>query len=357
MTQDADVEDLLAARATPERLRHLANIWQLSHTTRRRAFALAGLNPTEKQWRSSLDRFLLLTGTALSVCGVVLFFAWNWAELHHFAKFALLQGTLIACVFLTWHRGLDNRVGQAALFAAAVLTGALLAVYGQTYQTGADPYGLFLGWLTLVLGWALVGRQAGLWLLILVLANLTLILFWEQVLHPDRGLGQELPRLMGPGVWLLIMLSDHQLAQLVFTVNAITLVVWEWLCSQGIRWAQALWFPRIVAVFALVTITGATLSLLFASGMWEATYSALLVPLWFFVSVVVALWFYRHRRRDLLMLALCLCALITVVTTLIARLSDAGAELALMLALLVIVQTAGAAYWLRHVTADRRKQT
>ena len=183
-----------------------------------------------------------------------------------------------------------------------------------------------------------------------------MILFWEQVLHPHRGLGQELPRLLGPGVWLLIMLSDHQLAQFVFTLNAAALMLWEWLRSRGIGWAQTFWFPRIVAVFALVTITGASLSLIFTSGIWDTAGSAFLVPLWFLLYVTVALWFYRHRRHDLFMLASCLLALITVVTTLIARLSDADAEMALALALLVILQTAGAAYWLRHIAADWRQQ-
>lgn len=355
MTQETKVNALLAARATPERLRHLAKTWQLSRTARRRAFELAGLLPTDNQWRLLLDRFLLLSGTALIITGIILFFAWNWADLHRFAKFALLEGVLLACVFTTWRQGLDSPVGQVALAAAAMLTGALLAVCGQTYQTGADPYGLFLGWLALILAWALIGRQPGLWLLIVVLANLALILFWEQVLYPDRGFGQETPRLLGPGVWLLIMLSDHKLAQLVFTLNALALAIWEWLHWQAVSWAQALWLPRIIAVFALFSITGASLSLIFASSMREITGIDLLAPLWLVLYIAIALWFYRTRRRDLFMLALCLLALITVVTTFVSRLSDADAELALILALLVIIQTAGATYWLRHILDDWRK--
>ncbi len=43
----------------------------------------------------------------------------------------------------------------------------LLAVYGQTYQTGADPYELFFGWAILIIGWVAISRFAPLWPLLL----------------------------------------------------------------------------------------------------------------------------------------------------------------------------------------------
>ena len=50
--------------------------------------------------------------------------------------------------------GLDAVAGRISLFATAFLSGILLAVFGQVYQTGADPYGLFLAWALLILPWA-----------------------------------------------------------------------------------------------------------------------------------------------------------------------------------------------------------
>ena len=41
--------------------------------------------------------------------------------------------------------GLDRAFGQVLLIAASVLTGVLLAVIGQVYQTGADVFELFVG--------------------------------------------------------------------------------------------------------------------------------------------------------------------------------------------------------------------
>ncbi|MET0204922.1 MAG: DUF2157 domain-containing protein [Casimicrobiaceae bacterium] len=42
-------------------------------------------------------------------------------------------------------RGLDTLPGKAALV-AALLAGALLALVGQVYQTGADTFELFAAW-------------------------------------------------------------------------------------------------------------------------------------------------------------------------------------------------------------------
>ena len=48
---------------------------------------------------------------------------------------------------------------------AAVAVGALLAVFGQTYQTGADPFELFLTWALLIVPWTLAARFEPLYLL------------------------------------------------------------------------------------------------------------------------------------------------------------------------------------------------
>ncbi len=68
-----------------------------------------------------------------------------------------------------------------ALFAAAVLVGPLLGVYGQTYQTGADPWGLFAFWALLILPWVVVAHFTALWILTIALLDTALVLYWIQV--------------------------------------------------------------------------------------------------------------------------------------------------------------------------------
>ena len=50
-----------------------------------------------------------------------------------------------------------GRAGKAALLAASLFVGALLALIGQIYQTGADTFEMFAAWAALILPWVLVG--------------------------------------------------------------------------------------------------------------------------------------------------------------------------------------------------------
>ncbi|MDH4072888.1 MAG: DUF2157 domain-containing protein, partial [Gammaproteobacteria bacterium] len=189
------------------RLHELASELAFTEAAYERAFELAGFRPDANSWRNGLSRFLMALGTALIVAGITAFFAWNWADLGHFQKFGLIQAGIVAAVIATWRFGIDSLPGGASLFAAAFLVGVLFAVYGQVYQTGADPYGLFLAWGLLILPWAVVGRQQGLWLLVVVLWNLALVMYWTQVLDPPEGIWLVL-QLLGPLFWLGALVTD-----------------------------------------------------------------------------------------------------------------------------------------------------
>lgn len=338
-------------RVDPSLLRKLAAPLGLTPTGYARALELAGCVPTAADWQRQLSRFLLLVGVALALSGVAAFFAYNWAALPHLAKFALIEAGIIAGVLASAWRGPDSPWGRSALFAAAVLCGILLAVFGQTYQTGADPYGLFLAWLLLVLPWALIGRQAALWMLVAVLANLALILFWQQVLYPPDDFG-DLAAMLGPGFMLMHALQDFRLAQLVFALNVTAMLGWEFLRWRGVTWAGGRWFVRLLAGFALAAMTGTTLIVIVSGFHGPARLWSFGPPVWFALFVGTCLWFYRVRRPDLFILAACLLATIIVVTALIARSAPFDVGLALVLALLVIGQTAAAALWLRKVAAS-----
>ena len=136
----------------------LAAELRLSDAAYQRAIALAGLIPDRSDWLRYIDHFLIAVGALLVVAGITAFFAWNWADLHYLAKFALIQGGIVGSAVLSWRLGIDSVGGRSSLFASAFLVGILLAVFGQVYQTGADPYGLFLGWAILILPWASAGR-------------------------------------------------------------------------------------------------------------------------------------------------------------------------------------------------------
>lgn len=333
---------------TTSRLKHISNELRMSAQAQQRAFVLAGLKPDHAAWLQFVDRFLLICGVILAIVGVMAFFAYNWAELHKSIKFAFLESALIVMVLIVYFKGMDKLSGKAALFAAAVLTGVLLAVYGQTYQTGADPYGLFLTWAVLISGWALIGRNAGLWLLLLVLANLSLILYWTQLVHPEdwtRGLATEL----GPFAGITFSLTDFSLAQWVFSLNVLALIIWEFYNWRNISWMAGRSFPRIIAIFALVPVVISTLIFIFSAGIeyyWGIRYVS---PVFFVIFVAAALYIYRKRIPDLFILAISLLAIIVIVTAVLARVIHTGFEMFFLLSILVIAQSAAAAHWLRKV--------
>ncbi len=340
--------DRRATGATYARVQALAAELSLDEAAWRRALELAELAPGPREWLRHLDRFLVVVGTALVVAGVTAFFAWNWADLHRLAKLALVEAGILGSALLAWRFGLDGGGGRACLFATAFLVGVLLAVFGQAYQTGADPYGLFLAWSAFTLPLAVVGRQAGLWLLLVVLLDLTLILYWIQVLHPPDGWWQ-LSQLLGPLVWLGTTVMDWRLASLLFALNALAIVAWEAGARRGMAGLGSRWFPRIVATFALYTVLGPTLVMIFAASLDHQARLGVVSPVLYAASLAAMLWYYQSRERDLLMLTFAIFGAILVVMSLAIRHLFHGMETMLVLALLLIAQVAGAAWWLRHV--------
>lgn len=338
--------------ATRANVDNLAIGLALDAATQRRARELAGLVPDPRDWARYLDRFLAVTGALLIVAGIATFFAWNWAELHRLVKFALLQGGLLGAVLLAWRLGIDSVGGRASLLAAGCLIGVLLAVFGQVYQTGADPYTLFLGWACLLLPWALIGRQAGLWLLWVLLLNLVLILYWLQVLHPPAGPWQ-LAQLLGPVVWLAATVTDWRLASLLFALNVTAIVAWELASHLGLPAARGRWFPRLIALIALYTVLGPTFALILGASVGLRGETAVVSPLLFAGALAICLWYYQYRRLDLFMLTVTLFGAVLVIMAIAVRELVSGWESLLPLALLLIGQVAGVAWWLRCV-AQRR---
>ena len=137
-------------------------------------------------WLEWIDRALLFLGASLALAGIIFLIAYNWPNLHRWVKFGIFEAAIIAATAWAVRKGLEGATGKALLVTVWVLTGAILAVYGQTYQTGADAFELFLGWTVLSLPSVLAARFAPLWLLWLLVFEVGIVLFWEQYVIYDR---------------------------------------------------------------------------------------------------------------------------------------------------------------------------
>jgi uncharacterized membrane protein len=298
----------------------------------RRALELGGVLPDRARWREFLDRLLLWLGVVMLGAGAVFFLAYNWDDLGRYAKFGLAQALIVAALGVLWWQGLERLPGKAALLAAAIFTGALLALIGQTYQTGADTFELFAAWSVAILPWALLGRFPALWILWLALANLAVVLYF-QAFHGLFGV------LFGPErqLWLLLGL------------NTVALIAWESLARAGLDWLRERWAPRVIA-----TASGGLATALVLLDIFDRQVAGLGWLAWL-AWMAGGYAAYRRRLKDVFVLAGGVLSAVIVVASLLVRgltevRFDAGAFL--LIGLVVIGMSAAGGFWLRNVANE-----
>jgi uncharacterized membrane protein len=304
----------------------------------RAALELAGVLPGAREWRAFLDRLLTWSAAVAFAAAAVFFIAYNWNELGRFAKFALAQALVLGSLIGYWRLGPDGLAGKAALLAGSVFLGALLALFGQVYQTGADTWELFANWAALILPWVLVGRFASLWMLWIALLNIAVVFYYR----------------VFPGLFGLLARADEQLWTL-FVFNTAALVAWE-CAARRIAWLEERWAPRLLAMASGGLITVLMLeAILGALGLHRerSSLAALLVyPAWLAAGYAV----YRGRLRELFVLAGGCLSILVVVTAFLAKLlldrsGDTAASF-LLIALVVIAMAAASGWWLKQLARE-----
>ncbi|OXL20241.1 DUF2157 domain-containing protein [Psychrobacter sp. DAB_AL32B] len=136
--------------------------------------------PSKRTWLSFFDKALLIIGAVALVLSLVFFIAYNWQNLGKIGKFALVEGALALIIALYVALSFKQKfqlIRQLLLLLASIITGSLLALFGQVYQTGADTWQLFFGWAVLITPWVVIARFPALWLLWLGLLNTFLLLY------------------------------------------------------------------------------------------------------------------------------------------------------------------------------------
>ncbi len=310
----------------------LAEEGHLAPAARSAALLIAGVTPDSGQWQRFLSRLFLLLGVTFLMAAVGYFIAYNWDVMGRFAKIGLLEAGLVIAVVVALRADSEALVGRAALLAAVLLTGPLLAFVGQTYQTGADTYELFRAWALLTLPWVLVARWRPIWCLWLLLINVSIALYFGEAWRP------------------LMSSFFYKYAALVHLVaNALFLVVFEIWGRRRVSGGG-----RIAERFAIALTLSAAgflyLHFLFDNrerALWELAIA---------LATFVALWFvYRRLRIDAAALALwCFGGIVAAVATVGKLLSQGHADAAawLFCGLTAIGLSAWAAIWLRNINRE-----
>ena len=295
------------------------------------ASRIAGMLPGPMEWRRFLDGLALWSGAIFLALAVIFFFAYNWKELGNFTRFGIAEGLLAASVLASWRLGLERPAGKAALLAATLLVGALLALVGQTYQTGADPWELFATWAFFVLPWVLISRFPALWLVWLALVNVALALYYS-VFAGFFG----------------FVFGTQTLLWTLTAVNTVALAVWELAASRGTQWLTERWPPRLIATFVAGYFT--TLAAWGIVGRSSAGFPELIS---YFAWLACTYHIYRHRIRDLYVLALGVLSIVTVAAVFLGHNlggQDAGALL--LVGVTVLGLSAAGGWWLRSVAGE-----
>lgn len=286
--------ELSQLQATPSRLRRLAQLGYLDRQALEQGLRLSGGLPDRQGWARFLDVALLVLGALFFTSGLFFFVAYNWEDLPRFARFGVLEAAIVVMVIVAHWAGLNRLGGKIALTVGALLVGALLAVFGQEYQTGADAYTLFGNWALLIVGWVLISKFDVLWAVLLGLLNLTLVLFWNQVLPGDQ----------------------YPQPETLFALNAVALLAWEGMYSY-FKWWNHRWLNRITAIVAFGWILWPTLAIILELYTMydEVPTIHRYAPLIYVLFTLLVFYVYSRWQPDLFMLTVAMFSVIIVLTT------------------------------------------
>ncbi|NCP66526.1 MAG: DUF2157 domain-containing protein [Paraglaciecola sp.] len=314
-------------------MRHLVEGQHIAPHAIEQALLLSEVYPPAKAWPAFIIRILLSFAVIALGCSVVFFVAANWHDMSRTTKFLLLQSLPVLAIACYVRGGSAPLIRPLALSAAFLCLGALMAYFGQTYQTGADPWQLFFNWALLSVPWVMISRFAPLYFAWLILLNLSIGLY-----HAD--LGALLP-------FDLSRMESLFWSSLLF--NGISLLLWE-LSRAQFTWLDRLWFGRMLAVVIAYHANALALMAIFVS---DASWLGGLVWL---ALMGLTYWRYRMRHVNLFMLALgCLSGIVVVVAWCANLLFDMHeSAVFLLLFLLTVGLTTWAAMWLKTLIKENQ---
>jgi uncharacterized membrane protein len=142
-------------------LNALADTHQLSAEQRAQLLGFANQKPDPAQQLRRLRQGAGIFGAILAGLGIICWIAANWHGQSRVACFLILQCLVgVTCSGAFLRQSARPALGLAALIAI----GALLAFFGQTYQTGGDVWQLFALWAALTVPLCLGVRHDAVWI-------------------------------------------------------------------------------------------------------------------------------------------------------------------------------------------------
>ena len=232
-------------------LNELAIQHKLGPEARARLEALAPPDSEPQDINRSVPLGIAILGALHGGLGIIFWIAANWESLTKLERFALLQ-TLI--VVMCTGAALRPAARLPLAILALLATGGLFAYFGQTYQTGADPWQLFALWAALTLPLCLGVRHDTLWTAWVVVAMSALSLAIESLSGRVQNLS--------------VILTCWGLASLLIFFLGVT-----WRRHTG----AGLWSLRTAMALTAMLVTACALQALFAASVAPAYLLGMLI--------------------------------------------------------------------------------
>jgi len=315
--------------------------------------------PSKRRWLDFFDKALLIIGAVALVLSLVFFIAYNWQNLGKIGKFALVEGALtitIALYVALSFRRQFQLIRQLLLLIASIITGSLLALFGQVYQTGADTWQLFFAWAILITPWVVIARFPALWLLWLGLINAFLLLYLDVanlqfIKYSVQNVSQvailALFNFIAFYSWL-IGFDNKTSSSTPYLFHRINVKKSTAQINSAQTNSSLHWSTYVVGLLSTFFMTYLAIVTVFDNGNIWATLIATIVWLGWCGFM---LWQFYQRRLDLLMLTYLSFSIIIVVMFRVGKwlLDDFEGGGFLLLALLLVGMSSAAVVWLRKV--------
>lgn len=252
-----------------------------------------------KSWKKFLNLLFISLGVGFTVSGIIFFFAYNWTDLHKFAKMGLIEGLIILTTSAVLFTKLNLNVKNIILTGTAILVGVLIAVFGQIYQTGANAYDFFLGWTLFISLWVVISNFPPLWLVFLALVNTTFVLYSQQV----------------ASYW-----SEVFIFSILFVFNSLVLVFTHLL----LRFRQDIKVPSwFTSIIGLVAIASSTIGIII--GIFDEHQSSFLLLLLLSILAYGVGLFYSIKTKSGFYLSIIPFSIIIIISALLIKISEEAA--------------------------------
>lgn len=281
------------------------------------AYSIANATPSAREWNQTIQQTFLWMGALGMVLSISFFIAFNWNFVGRFTTFASLQVIFLGVLGLYWKQQSTNLRSKVSLTVLSVLVGIMLAFFGQTYQTGADPWQLFAFWALIITPWAFMSRFPPLWSMWTILLNTAVLLNTHLIFYSKP--------------------------YTVFLLNALIWVGWEY-SIQKLQWSRSRW-----PIWLLSLVSGLAIQLVVIDEIFNNQWNLLALG-GYAAWIAIVIYIYQKKISDLFLLTVVALSMSATAITITTKLMpDWDTYAFFIMGVVCIFVTSIASFWLRNV--------